>query len=120
MEEANALVNILAPYAHLDIPVIGQAYIFFRARLAEPYTFSSGPESQEVALFSPEDIPFDDIAFSSVYITLKRWVADRKRGMYSLHHGVIRKRPGASIRDQNAFQFVDSYQIDLPTPVTKT
>lgn len=119
-EEANASVDIVAPYAHLDIPVIGQAYIFFRANLAEPYTFSSGPESEDVALFSPEEIPFNSIAFSSVYITLKRWVDDRKRGMYSLHHGVIRKKPGASIRDQSAFQFVDSYEVDLHTPVTKT
>lgn len=100
--------------------MIGQAYIFFRAHLAAPFTFSSGPESEEVTLFAPEDIPFDSIAFSSVYITLKRWVSDRERGIYSLHHGVIRKRPGASIRDQNAFQFVDTYQIDLQAPVTRT
>lgn len=120
LEEANASVDIVAPYAHLDIPVIGQAYIFFRAHLAAPYTYSSGPESQDVSLFSPEEIPFDSIAFSSVYITLKRWVDDRKRGMYSIHHGVIRKKPGASIRDQSAFQFVDSYEVDLHSAVTKT
>lgn len=119
-EEANASVDIMAPYAHLDIPAIGQAYIFFRAHLAAPFTFTSGPESEEVALFSPEDIPFDSIAFSSVYVTLKRWVDDRKRGTYSLHHGVIRKKPGAAIRDQNAFKLMDTYQVDLHTSVTRT
>ena len=29
-EEANCQVEILAPYSHFDIPVIGQAYILFR------------------------------------------------------------------------------------------
>lgn len=30
-EEANCQVEILAPYSHFDIPVIGQAYILFRS-----------------------------------------------------------------------------------------
>lgn len=29
-EEANCQVEIMAPYSHFDIPVIGQAYILFR------------------------------------------------------------------------------------------
>ena len=29
-EEANCQVEILAPYSHFDIPMIGQAYILFR------------------------------------------------------------------------------------------
>ncbi|GIL88234.1 hypothetical protein Vretifemale_16183 [Volvox reticuliferus] len=29
-EEANAVVQVVAPYAHWDIPLIGQAYILFR------------------------------------------------------------------------------------------
>lgn len=38
-----------------------QAYILFRAELAAPYTFSAGAESLEVALFEPENIPFDEV-----------------------------------------------------------
>ena len=30
MEEANAHVHSLVPFSHLDIPVIGQAYLLFR------------------------------------------------------------------------------------------
>jgi ADP-ribose/FAD diphosphatase len=51
-----------------------QAYILFRAKLASPFTFSSGPESLEVALFDPAAIPFDQIAFSSVSITLQHYL----------------------------------------------
>lgn len=65
---------MLSQYAHWDIPAIGQAYILFKAKLAAPFTFSSGPESLEVALFEPDSIPFDQIAFSSVSITLRHYL----------------------------------------------
>jgi hypothetical protein len=55
-----------------------QAYILFRAKLASPFTFSSGPESLEVALFDPAAIPFDQIAFSSVSITLQHYLQVRR------------------------------------------
>lgn len=38
-----------------------QAYILFRAELAAPFTFSAGTESLEVALFEPDNIPFDEV-----------------------------------------------------------
>ena len=120
-EEANAAIDIAAPYAHLDIPIIGQAYIFFRGTLAPApdgtYSFSAGPESEEVQLFAPEDIPFDSLAFSSVLLTLQRWVADKKKGSYTMAHGVIRKKPGASYRDPDAFQYSESYEVDLAQDV---
>ncbi len=40
---------------------IDQAYILFRARLAAPFTFGAGEETQEAAMFSPEDIPFSEV-----------------------------------------------------------
>lgn len=60
-EEAHAHVNILAPYFHLDIPVIGQSYVLFRSKLASPFTFGCGPETLEARLFDPSDIPFDEV-----------------------------------------------------------
>ncbi|KAK4485367.1 hypothetical protein RD792_008006 [Penstemon davidsonii] len=69
-EEANAEVEILSPFAHLDIPLIGQTYIIFLAKLKKPH-FSPGPESSECQLFAPEDIPFDSLSFSSMLVTLK-------------------------------------------------
>jgi hypothetical protein len=56
---------------------VAQAYILFRAKLASPFTFSSGPESLEVELFDPSSIPFDQIAFSSVSITLQHYLQAR-------------------------------------------
>lgn len=68
-------MHIDAPHCHYDIPGISQIYLLFRARLAEPFTFSARePESLEARLFAPEDIPWDQLAFSSVSIALKRCV----------------------------------------------
>uniref|UniRef100_A0A804QEX3 Nudix hydrolase domain-containing protein n=1 Tax=Zea mays TaxID=4577 RepID=A0A804QEX3_MAIZE len=70
LEEACADVEIVSPFAQLDIPLIGQSYIIFRARLKTP-NFSPGPESLECALFALDDIPFDSLAFSSIIVTLR-------------------------------------------------
>lgn len=92
-----------------------QAYILFRAQLAPPYTYSAGPESLEVELFEPSNIPFEQIAFSSVSITLRHYVADMASGMWHMHHGVIDKISGAAPNDPAAFQLKDHYQIPVGT-----
>ncbi|PKA60646.1 Nudix hydrolase 23, chloroplastic [Apostasia shenzhenica] len=107
LEEASAEVEIMSPFAHLDIPLIGQSYIMFRAKLRKPY-FSPGPESLECALFSLDDIPYGSLAFSSIFVTLKMYVEDVKAGNMKFHYCTINKRPGASPSDLNGFQ-VDGY-----------
>ena len=46
-------------------------YILFRATLVSPLTHGAGVESLETRLFEPRDIPFEDLAFSSVSTALK-------------------------------------------------
>ena len=94
-----------------------QSYLLFRAELAAPHTFAAGPESEEVALFAPEEIPFDSIAFSSIHLTLKQWVEDKRRGTYSSMHGVIRKKPGASYRDPDAFKLTDVHHAEAGSSI---
>ncbi|PKU83208.1 nudix hydrolase 23, chloroplastic [Dendrobium catenatum] len=101
-EEANAEVEIISPFAHLDIPHIGQSYIIFRAKMKEPY-FSPGPESLECMLFTLDDIPFGSLAFSSIYVTLKMYAEDVKNEKLRFHYCTINKRPGASPSDPNGF-----------------
>jgi len=64
-EEASAAVRIVAPYAHFDVPHIGQAYIIYRAAFATQ-GFGPGPESLEVKLVTPEEIPWAELAFPVV------------------------------------------------------
>jgi hypothetical protein len=54
-------MQVDAPYCQYDIVGIGQSYILFRGRMKAPYSFGAQlPESTEVQLFAPEDIPFDE------------------------------------------------------------
>ena len=56
-----------------------QVHVFFRARLPVPH-FGAGPESLEVMLVEPRDIPWDDIAFRSTDFTLRRYLEDKAAG----------------------------------------
>ncbi|HKU38722.1 MAG TPA: NUDIX hydrolase [Polyangiales bacterium] len=87
-EEAQARVQVIAPYAHFDIPYIGQAYIFYRARLIAP-EFGPGTESLEVKLVPPEEIPWEALAFQVVRVGLEFYTEDAKRGVFRMHHGII-------------------------------
>ncbi|KAK9290029.1 hypothetical protein L1049_008192 [Liquidambar formosana] len=102
-EEAGAEVEVLSPFAQLDIPLIGQTYIIFLAKLKKPQ-FSPGPESLECRLYDFDDIPFDSLAFSSILVTLKLYVEDMKAaGRPKFHYGTINKRPGSKPSDIQAY-----------------
>ncbi|KAJ9181195.1 hypothetical protein P3X46_009349 [Hevea brasiliensis] len=101
-EEARAEVEVVSPFAQLDIPLIGQTYIIFFTKLKKPH-FSPGPESSECRLFSLDDIPFDSLAFSSMFVTLNLYTEDVKAGRLKFHYGTINKRPGTSPSDIHAF-----------------
>jgi ADP-ribose/FAD diphosphatase len=88
MEEAGASVQVIAPYVHFDIPHIGQAYIFYRARMLTP-AFSAGTESLEVKLASPEEIPWESLAFPVVRVSLELHAEDQRTGEFRMHHGII-------------------------------
>ncbi|XP_011627500.2 nudix hydrolase 23, chloroplastic isoform X1 [Amborella trichopoda] len=101
-EEACADVEVISPFAQLDIPLIGQSYIIFRAKLKNPH-FAPGPESLECALFGFDEIPFDSLAFSSVLVTLQMYIEDVRAGKLRSHYCTITKKPGASPSDTMGF-----------------
>jgi ADP-ribose pyrophosphatase YjhB (NUDIX family) len=69
LEEANARIAVEALLAVYNIPRISQVQLIYRARLLSPEV-SAGPESEAVALFRWEEIPWADIAFPSVHWAL--------------------------------------------------
>ncbi|XP_024031192.1 nudix hydrolase 23, chloroplastic isoform X1 [Morus notabilis] len=99
-EEACAEVEMLSPFAQLDIPLIGQTYIIFLAKLKKPQ-FAPGPESSECRLFALDDIPFNSLAFSSMLVTLNLYVQDVRAGRLNFHYGTINK----SCRTQLCMEF---------------
>lgn len=72
LEEANAEIVLRDLLAIYNIPRIAQVQIMYRAELKSP-SFSAGEESLEVALFDWDDIPWEELAFPSVYWALTQF-----------------------------------------------
>ena len=73
-EEATAQLRIERLLAVYSVPRISQVQLIYRATLETP-GIAAGVESLEVALFEPDDIPWDDLAFPSVHWALRHDIA---------------------------------------------
>lgn len=70
-EEARARITLLGLLAVYSIPQIGQVQLMYLADLLSP-ELEAGPESLEVALFAPHEIPWGELAFPTVHRVLTR------------------------------------------------
>lgn len=84
LEEACATVEIIAPFAMINVAHISQVHLFYRARLSSP-DYGPGIESLDVSLVSEKEIPWDEIAFRSISTCLSLFFADRRRGKFDFH-----------------------------------
>jgi ADP-ribose pyrophosphatase YjhB (NUDIX family) len=91
LEEALAEVKIGSLLSLVHVLHAHQVHVFFRAALPEA-RFGVGPESLEVKLVRPEEIPWDDIAFPSTDFTLRRYLQDRAAGREEHHFTTIDRR----------------------------
>lgn len=78
-EEACADVRIDELLATVNVVPAGQVHVFFRATLGEP-EFAAGPESLDVRLVAPEQIPWSELAFTSNRIALEQYLLQEKTG----------------------------------------
>jgi ADP-ribose pyrophosphatase YjhB (NUDIX family) len=100
-EEALAEVEIVSLLSLVSIMGANQVHVFFRAKLKKP-GFGAGPESLEVKLVTPEQIPWNDIAFLSSTFTLQKYLEDRAAGREDSHLTVLdRRRPDGSRFGEN-------------------
>jgi len=84
LEEAGAQVELGAPFSLISVPHVNQVHLFYRARVRDAL-FKPGEETLEVALFEEGAMPWKEIAFRTVGLTLKHWFADRKAGAFGFH-----------------------------------
>lgn len=91
-EEAQADVEPLELLAVINVPYVSQVYMIHRGRLRSPH---HGPtfESSEVRLMHEEEIPWDEIAFPTIWHSLKFFFADRRLGQYTTHAMDLQFRP---------------------------
>ena len=75
LEEALAAVELGHLFAMVDVVDGGQVHLFFTGKLVGD--FGVGEESLESAMFSQDEIPWDDIAFQSGTFALKKYFEDR-------------------------------------------
>ena len=80
-EEAGARLVNISPYMVVNLPTINQVYFMFRGQLADP-NFKAGLESLEVKLFTPDEIPWSELAFTSMHKVLKQYCADLEQGLF--------------------------------------
>jgi ADP-ribose pyrophosphatase YjhB (NUDIX family) len=88
LEEAKAKVEVGPLYTMISLPYINQVYIIFRARLLD-LDFGPGTESLDVRLFAEDEIPWDTLAFRTIYRTLRTYFADRRAGSFGVHVSTI-------------------------------
>ena len=72
----------------LNVAHVHQVHLFYLARLRD-LNFAPGEESLEVALYTQDEIPWDELAFPTVRTTLELFFADRVKiregGSYGFH-----------------------------------
>lgn len=95
LEEALAAVEIGSLLAIVHVLHAEQVHVFFRARLGAP-EFAPGPESLEVELVAPADIPWADLAFPSTEFALRRYLDDRATGREPYHFAELSRRFSAA------------------------
>lgn len=88
LEEAGAKIIIDAPFAMFSIAHINQVHLFYRGRLASG-EYAAGVESLEVILATPEEIPWQDLAFRSVTHCLERYLDDLEHGEFGFHEAAL-------------------------------
>ncbi|AVS88782.1 NUDIX hydrolase [Paracidovorax avenae] len=83
-EEAGAQITMGPLFSVLNVPRVGQVHLFYLARL-ESDQFAPGYETIEARLFAEDEIPWDEIAFRTVKVTLEKYFADRRAGAFGMH-----------------------------------
>lgn len=82
-EEVCAELEDVALFGVYNIIHQNQVHIYFRAKL-KGSKFAAGVETSEVALFTPEQIPWNNLAFSVSVAALNRYFKEMPSGKFSI------------------------------------
>lgn len=90
LEEAGARLDHLSLHTLINLPFLHQVHLFYRAQLRD-LDFHAGKESLEVKLFSEAEIPWDNLAFSTVTHAIRNFFDDANKngGDFTLHSDLI-------------------------------
>lgn len=91
-EESLAKVEVGQLLMVISVPYVSQVYMVHRGRL-QSAEFGPTPESSEVSLMREDEIPWDEIAFPTIFHSLKQFFADRSAGQFQTHAMDLSFRP---------------------------
>jgi len=89
LEEACARVLLGEVSTMISLPHISQVHLIYHAQLLD-LDFAAGEETLELRLFSEAEIPWGEIAFRTVQLTLEHYFADRRTGQYRFRALVLK------------------------------
>lgn len=92
-EEAGARIELGEMYTVISVPHISQVHVIYRARLLD-LDYAAGEETLEIGLFGEHELPWDEIAFRTIGMTLRYYFADRRAGCYPLRTGEVAPASG--------------------------
>lgn len=75
IEEADGVATNTKLYALFDLPHVGQIHVMYLANLQDGQ-FGIGTESLECRLFALDEIPWDELSFRTVKLTLQYYCQD--------------------------------------------
>ena len=84
VEEAGVQPQLGQLYTVMDAVRASQVHIYYLAT-ADSDAVYPGEESLEAAYFALDEIPWDELSFTTVIETLKRYVADTEKQSYPTH-----------------------------------
>lgn len=93
IEESQAVIEVLDLLTVISVTYVSQVYMIHRGRLPEGATFGPTNESSEVMLMREDQIPWQEIAFPTIYQSLKYFFADRTAGVRGFHALDLTHRP---------------------------
>jgi ADP-ribose pyrophosphatase YjhB (NUDIX family) len=103
LEEAQAQVHIEGLLCVIDVPQIGEVHLVYRGALRTS-ALAPTPESSEVTLMTERDIPWNELAFTSIGESLRAYFEDRRQNQQLVHMLDLRTAPQGDNRDDRASQ----------------
>lgn len=92
LEESQAEAEPGPLFMVINVPYVSQVYMIHRAALVSE-RFGPTPESSEVRLMREDEIPWDEIAFPTIWHSLRQYFADRRAGTFRIHELDLLHRP---------------------------
>ena len=93
LEESLATIQVQDLLCLITVTYVSQIYAIHRGRLADGMAFGPTTESSEVVLMREDEIPWNEIAFPTIYQSLKYFFVDRAEGVQRFHSLDLTQKP---------------------------